>query len=489
MTDLLLRNAPIVGGGAEPVDIALADGVISAVGPGLDAAGAEVHDLDGRWVMPGLWDHHVHFALWARTRRRFDVSGAASAAAVCAAVGARIAAQPGAADTLVAVGFRDALWPDQPTTEALDAAAPGRPVVVLSADLHSAWVNTAASSRFGLPHSGLLRETEAFALQRRLEREPDDDERAMVADAARAAAGRGVVGIVDLEMDDNVVAWARHHERGVRELRVRAGFYADLLDTMIERGLRTGDDVAGAAGMVAVGPLKIIADGSLNTRTAYCHDAYPGTADHGVISVPPAELNELLARAHAHGIHAAVHAIGDLANQLALDAFEATGARGSVEHAQLISPADLARFAALGVTASVQPEHMLDDRDVADTLWSGRTDRAFPLADLAAAGVRLALGSDAPVAPLDPWVAIAAATERARDGREPWHPEQRLTRAQALAASVGTDLAGRPATLAPGARADLAILDADPLTCDAATLRAMPVATTLLAGFVTHSTL
>ena len=105
----------------------------------------------------------------------------------------------------------------------------------------------------------------------------------------------------------------------------------------------------------------------------------------------------------------AVHAIGDRANARVLDAFEAVGCSGSIEHAQLLRREDVARFAALGVVASVQPEHAMDDRDVADRYWAGRTDRAFMLAELAAAGVELALGSDAPVAPIDPWVAISAA--------------------------------------------------------------------------------
>lgn len=107
-------------------------------------------------------------------------------------------------------------------------------------------------------------------------------------------------------------------------------------------------------------------------------------------------------RAAAHGIEPAVHAIGDRANTVALDAFEAVRCRGRIEHAQLLSPEDLPRFARLGVTAGVQPRHATDDRDVADRHWAGRTERAFAYADLLAAGARLEFGSDAPVSPLDP---------------------------------------------------------------------------------------
>jgi len=148
----------------------------------------------------------------------------------------------------------------------------------------------------------------------------------------------------------------------------------------------------------------------------------------------------------------------------------------------LVEAADLPRFAALGVRASIQPEHAMDDRDVADHYWSGRTDRAFPYRSLLDAGAELELGSDAPVAPLDPWVAIAAAVTRSRDGLPPWHPEQSLPIEAALRASWGR-AGGRPVSgLVVGAAADLVVTDADPLTATGAVLREMPVHATMLAG-------
>jgi predicted amidohydrolase YtcJ len=233
-----------------------------------------------------------------------------------------------------------------------------------------------------------------------------------------------------------------------------------------------------------MGPLKIVADGSLNTRTACCHDPYPGRdGGCGMLLVPPGELVALLRRAAAHGLDAAVHAIGDRAGELVLDAFAATATKGRIEHAQLLRPADPARCAALGVTASVQPAHVLDDRDVADRLWAGRTARAFAYRTLLDAGVPLALGSDAPVATLDPWVTIAAAVHRSGDDRPSWHPEQEIPLPVALAASTGPD-----GPVAVGRRADLVVTDLDPAAVPAMTLRAMPVAGTLLGGRWTHRT-
>lgn len=481
--DTVLRRARIVGGTGELVDVLLREGKIRTIAPSVQADDAEQIDLDGRFLGPGMWDSHVHFALWSRTRRRFHVAGAESAAQVCEMVSARVSAEPENVATLVGMGFRDALWPDVPTTQALDAASPYRPVVLISGDVHCCWVNSAAERHYGLAHAGLLRETEAFDLQRKLEVESDDEERGYAVEAGAAAAARGTVGIVDLEMADNMRLWVRNSAEGLGLLRVHAGFYEDMLDRMIERGVRTGDVVEDTNGLVTVGPLKIITDGSLNTKTAYCHDAYPGTADHGIITVVPSDLEDLLDRATQHGFEVAVHAIGDLANTFALDAFATTGARGTIEHAQLIQPEDLMRFAQLGVTASVQPEHAMDDRDAADVLWAGRTDRSFPLAALHAAGARMALGSDAPVATLDPWITFAAAVSRSRDGREAWHPEQELNREAALAAST------YGARVEEGAVADLVVTDADPMTAEPEVLRRMPVAATLVGGAFTHTRL
>jgi predicted amidohydrolase YtcJ len=197
--------------------------------------------------------------------------------------------------------------------------------------------------------------------------------------------------------------------------------------------------------------------------------------------VPPDELQSLLSRATAAGLDCAVHAIGDHANTFALDAFAATGARGRIEHAQLLVPDDLSRFASLGLVASVQPEHAVDDRDVADRYWAGRTHRAFAYRSLVEAGAELVLGSDAPVAALDPWVTLAAAVHRSADQRPSWHPEQELPLDVALAASSGP--AG---ALMVGRRADLVVTDLDPAGVPPDRLRTMPVAGTLLGGRWTH---
>ncbi len=473
--------------GGAVVDVRVSGGRVVEVGPALARGGDEL-DADGRWLVPGLWDQHVHSAQWARSFTRIDLTTARSAADAVETVRAAVAAHPPARGALVeGYGFRDALWPDLPTTRALDRAAPGVPVVLVSGDVHCGWLSGAAMQRLGVPpRDGLIREHEWFDVLAAIGRLPQSTDAGLRA-AMAAAASRGVVGVVDMEFAANHRVWPERVAAGLDTLRVRTGVYTDDLDDVLTAGLRTGDPLRGGDGLLTMGPLKVISDGALNTRTAFCHEPYTavgadaGTgAGHGEQTVPAGELRALMESASGAGLTTAVHAIGDAAVTIVLDAYEATGARGTVEHAQLVAAADVPRFAALGVVASVQPAHLLDDRDLVEAAWPGRAERTFPLRDLLDAGAELRFGSDAPVARLDPWLAMAAAVTRTADERPAWTPAQRLTPAEALAAS--TDGWG---TVAPGHPGDLVLLDADPLA-PGTDLRTVPVAATLLAGRLTH---
>jgi predicted amidohydrolase YtcJ len=485
---MILRGARIAG---QALDVRIDDGVIAEIGM-LAPRGNEILDLAGRWLTPGLWDNHVHFGQVALQAQRLDVSPARSAAEVAHLIAEALG--QGARSPLVAVGFHDGLWPDQPNRAVLDAVS-AAPIVALSGDLHSVWLNSAALALYG--HSGhetgLLREGEAFRILGFLDAVDDAQLDAWVDTAARAAAARGIVGIVDYEMSSAefsstgpsgtgshpmlLDSWIRRQAAGSDSLRVEVSVYPHDLEHAIERGLRTGDRLGA---LLTMGNLKILIDGSLNTRTAYCWDEYAGSpGEYGVLTVPEGRLRELLSRASSAGIEASVHAIGDRANTVALNAFEAVGCGGRIEHAQFLAATDLPRFARLGVAASVQPDHAMEDRDVADRYWAGRTDRAFPLRSLVDAGAELLFGSDAPVSPLDPWRTIAAAIGRSRERREAWHPEQAVTVAEAIAASTRS-------TIAVGQPADLVVTELDPSACTVDELGEMPVFATILGGRVTY---
>jgi len=499
MTRMIISRARLLGSNeGDLVDIVLEGETILAVGPSgsLPHDGLDEIDADGRVVIPGLWDEHVHFGLWAQHRRRVDLSGATSAEQAASIMASAVLANKERLEpdpVVVGAGYRDGLWADDKTTALLDDRVGATPVMLLSVDVHSCWVNSATLQRFGITGhdlDGVLTEQDCFDLTGRVGAVEDSVLDSWVFEAAQAAAGRGVVGIVDLEMAYNSVDWARRAQAFPEGflLRVEAGVYPNFLERAIGDGLRTGTPIA--PGM-AVGPFKIITDGSLNTRTAYCCEPYLGIEgdERGAMNFPVDEIERLLVRADGAGFQLAVHAIGDEANRLVLDIMEKHSFSGRIEHAQLVRSIDFSRFQQLGIIASVQPEHAVDDRDVTDVYWADRTDRAFALRSLVDAGATLVLGSDAPVAPLDPWVTIAAAVTRTRDGRDPWHREQALTVIEALNFSTRS-------TIEPGQPADLVVLEADPvwlvkaLAPDHAAasdaLRAMPVSVTIAAGRITY---
>ncbi len=500
---LLVRNArPVPLDGVDsrpdvaPVDLRIADGMIVEVAPRLERVpGEDELDAGGHWTIPGLWDHHVHAGQWIRSTTWVDLAGTASAREALDRLAAHIARlDASGADphqVVTGFGYRSVTWPSPASVADLDAISGDRLVIAIAGDAHNGWLNSRAQAALGLPHRDTAHaENDWFSVIDRLSELPGfDPSPQLIRSVVAGMAARGITGIVDFEFSDSFRQWPRLVADGLDLIRVVASVYPHQLDEAIGLGLSTGGALPGGEGLVTMGPLKIITDGSLGTRTAWCCQPYlsaPGDADCGAPNLTGEELRALIERADSHGLGVATHAIGDRANQAVLDAFAATGVHGRVEHAQLLRLDDIGRLADLGIAASIQPAHVLDDRDIADDCWADRTERAFMMRSLQDAGVRLLFGSDAPVAPLDPWLAMAAAVHRSGDEREAWHPEQSLTVAETLACSVDGQ------RLAPGGRGDLVVLGDDPLRpCERpedarALLRGMPVLATVCAGRVTH---
>ncbi|WP_261164061.1 amidohydrolase [Microbacterium sp. Marseille-Q6965] len=492
----VIANARIAGEGRElmplalvepdaPYDVFLRNGRILDIAPaGYARHEGAVLDAEGAWLVPGLWDHHVHLRQWALSQARPSVAHAHSAEEA-AAFAARHA--PGDDGRRVLQHWREGLWAVPASLEALDATTGEVPTYLLGADSHSVWMNSAAFRREGLAAdpSGVLREGPAFATIVAVNAVSDATANRAVATAASAAAGRGVVGVCDLEFGAELHAWRERASAGWQALRVHVAIYPDHLDEAIAAGLRTGDPLD-EGGLVRLGVLKVLADGSLGTRTAWTSGAYADDPHHhGGHNVSPDEMTRLVVRAAAAGIATTIHAIGDLTNAAALDAFARAGVPGRIEHAQLVTAPDVRRFAHLGVAASVQPQHAMDDRELTEHHWGAHAAIPYPLRSFRDAGVQLLFGSDAPVAPLDPWIGMAAAVFRTDDDREPWRPDQAVDVRTALAASTAGG-STEPQTIEPGAPADLAIVGHDPIAADRDTLRAMPVHATILGGRLTH---
>jgi predicted amidohydrolase YtcJ len=468
-------------------DVVVDDGLVASVGGRADVARAD-HVVAGPdlTVLPGLVDAHVHLTQWALAQHRVDVSAAGSPEELVTVVARDLAehARP-KGELVTAYGFRSSGWGQPPHGALFENALPGRPVLAISNDLHTAWFSPAAQRLLDLPIpvSGVMLEADALEAVGRLAEASVEQSDRWVLEALADAASRGVTGVIDFEVADNLTDWSRRAALGGGlPVRVAVTIYPEYLDALLARGLRTGDVVPGTGGRVVVGPLKVFVDGSLNARTALCHRPFLGTDDRGVLVTPPGELVALMARASRAGVTSAIHAIGDRAATLALDAFEAVGCPGRIEHAQLMRPADITRMAALGVVAGIQPMHALDDQGVAERLWGDRLADAFPHGSLLRSGVPIEIGSDAPVSPLDPWLGIAAAVHRTTGQRAPWQPEQRISTADALAAAAG----GRT-KLAAGDAADLVVVQGDPAHMTASEITRTQVVATVAGGRLTWS--
>ena len=481
------------------------------------AVSSERIDLGGRTVVPGLVDAHVHFATWALDQARPALAGCRSEAEILAAVADRVVAdrEAGRADRwLLGGGWREAVFGDGPPTAALlDRVTGGRPCALWAHDRHSLWLNGAALRARGLDRdaetpqggvverdahgrpTGILREQAAWAVSL-----PEETPAAMldaVAAGQRLAHARGVTAVHDFERRGGLAIWQQLDADRRLTLRVLASRPAATLDAVLAAELRSGF----GSERLRIGPIKAFMDGTLGSRTARMLEPYEDVAGEpglGVEITGRAELEELVRAAAAGGLSVAVHAIGDRANREALDAFaaardawEPAGLRPRIEHAQLLHPDDVGRFAALGVVASMQPSHCPSDRDEADRAWGGRAGLAYAWRALRDAGTILAFGSDAPIEDLDPLAGLHAAVNRSDDGRAPWRPEQALSPLEALEAfTAGPAFAagwqGRVGRLAPGLAADLVVLDDDPLTCPPERLAGIGVVATMVAGRWVH---
>jgi predicted amidohydrolase YtcJ len=283
--------------------------------------------------------------------------------------------------------------------------------------------------------------------------------------------------------------WQGLAERGSLGIRVWQSLPHDMLASLEEIGVRSGvgDD------HLRIGYLKVFMDGTLGSQTALMLD---GT---GVEITSSEELADIVRRAARIGWPVAVHAIGDRANRNALDAFEQTaddwrplGLRHRIEHAQCLAPEDVARFASIGVAASVQFSHATSDRDLAERLWPDRLDGAYAWRSLLASGAVLANGSDAPIEELDPLAGIRTGVLRTQDERPAWRPEQSVTVEEALHATCVAPAwlardERRRGKLLPGYLADLVVLDRDPVTCPQEELPEVQVVATMVGGRWLHN--
>lgn len=486
---------------------------------------ASVLAFPGAFVFPGWADAHGHLANLGKALETADLRGARDAAEAARRIGAISAKLPAAA-WAEGRGWDQNRWPGgaYPDASDLDAAVSDRPVAARRVDGHAMWLNTAALSRAGIgtatpdPEGGrILRRADgspsgvlvdrAMELVAKAMPAPTeaDFERHVLA-ASRACARVGLTEVQDASGYGarDIASLARLAAAGALPIRIYATVSSERpeLEAALARGVRIGT----GRDLLTVRAIKAWADGALGSRGAALLSDYsdePG--NRGLFVTAPERLDEIAVSARRKGWQLWIHAIGDRGNRAALDAFQAAeaatprgptgGDRARIEHAQIVAPEDVPRFAREGVIASMQPTHATSDMGWAETrVGPERLRGAYAWRTLLQSGVRLAGGSDFPVEsenPLDGY--YAAVTRQDSDGKPPggWRSEERLSRSEALSLFT-TDAAyaafeeNRRGRIAPGFDADLTVFAADPVTVPAGQIPTIRTLATIVDGKLVH---
>lgn len=536
MTATVYTGGRIFTAGAEPWAEALVvdgdtvvfagDAARATAAAGPDAATV---DLAGRLLLPGFTDAHTHLVMMGEALGRVGLTDARSVDEIKARLRTARSAQPDAPRVLGRGWLFDSVPGGAPTAAMLDAAVADVPVYLDANDYHSCWVNSAALAELGITRDtpdpiggrigrdaegepdGMLFETaaQAHAWSFLAEQTTDADRDAAVERTLAAYAATGVTGVVDMAFDElGLAAFERASARrgGTLPVRVAAHWFVE----------NTGDEAANLAQVARAAELagavqspwlrivgiKLVLDGVIDACTAAMRHPYADGSNADPIW-PLAAAKPVVAAADAAGLQVALHAIGDLASDIALDALEHAAEvngprdrRHRIEHLEYAAPGTAERMARLGVTASMQPVHA--DPAIYDNwaamLGDERVDRAFAWPEYVDAGALLAFSTDAPTAPHEalPNMYIAATRKSALDASfAPQHPHYALPLAQALghatrdaAASVG-DGATR-GRLEAGLSADFAIVDVDPFSAGPESLLTARVMRTVVAGRTVH---
>ena len=461
-----------------------------------------VIELEGVTVLPGLIDGHVHLGSGLSLVRGVNLYGIADRDKWLETISAKAEELP--KGTWIVGGRWDhTLTPGAalPTKQELDAIVSDHPVALSDVDGHSTWVNSLALELGGVDAStpdpqggevvhdpetgeptGILLETASELVRSKIPDMSDDERLEALRKTLQFANSLGLTGAHDMsDLTEDYLALAN---KGELTLRLWIGTWvsspaetAELAEKRDSIAARVEDALPGEkfGPMFELGYVKLMADGVLSTRTAYLLEPYSDAPTQtGLPTCTSSELEEMVAAANAEGFPVAIHAIGDAAVRMSLDAYEASPSKPSlpnrIEHIEVIDPGDAGRFAELGVLASMNPHHCITGIDKYNTARVGaeRVPWTFAWNKLKQAGANLVFGTDWATAPLDPLEQFYAAVLREKPPGGPkggWHPDNKVSFQEALFAytQAGADAAGwgdQIGSITPGKWADFVILDA-----------------------------
>ncbi len=476
-----------------------------------------VVDLDGKFLMPGFIDNHTHFVSGGFQLLGIDLRSAPDEAEFARRIAEHAARLPDG-QWILGGDWDHEAWPSRriPRKELIDAATPRHPVFVNRLDGHMALANSLALQMAGVTRStpdppggtivrdengepaGVLKDA-AMDLVFRVIPPPEEARvREAALTALEHARSLGVTTVNAMASFDEIRVLERLRKEGLLTSRI----YAITPLPEFEKWRAAGVEKGFGGDRLKVGAVKGFVDGSLGSGTAWFYQPYldaPETSGFPVeMWFPEGNLKRLVSEADAAGLHVVVHAIGDRANDALLDIYAQVAQehgpgdrRFRIEHAQHLSPEAIGRFADLGVIASMQPYHAIDDgRWAENRIGPERARTTYAFRSLIDAGAVVTFGSDWSVAPLNPLLGVYAAVTRATiDGANPdgWVPEQKISPEEALvcytknnayALFMERDLG----TIEPGKLADLVVLSGDPRSVDPARIQDIQTLLTMVSG-------
>ncbi len=493
------------------------DGRIAATGDDsllADLEAAELIDGKGVTVLPGLIDAHAHVFGLGLLQTELNLAGVESVEAAVQDIADFATANPHN-DWILGRGWNQVLWPvrEFPTASHIDELVSDRPVWLRRVDGHAGWANSAAMRLAGIdedtpdPVGGkIIRDANGHAtgifidkamglISRHVPSPDKDDYHAALRGAVDALTAQGMTGVHDAGIGiTNAEVYLSMADNGELDMRIYAMISdaGEVLDAIGKPIRGYGND------RLDIASVKLYSDGALGSRGAAMIEPYSDDAENrGLPFWTQEELNGFVKKANGMGFQVGIHAIGDLGNRMALDAFElAQGGKPSplrnrIEHSQIITLQDIPRFAELGVVASVQPVHATSDMNMAeDRVGPERILGGYAWRRLLDSGAVIASGSDFPVELSNPFHGLYAAVTRQDRGGEPeggWYPDQALTRAEALhsftlAAAYAANQENRVGSLEAGKWADFIMIDRDYFTIPASEIDDIEVLQTWVGG-------
>jgi predicted amidohydrolase YtcJ len=513
--------------------VAIANGRFLAVGSNQQikvytGRNTKIIDLQGRMAMPGFIDSHVHFIFGSLRISQVYLKDAPNEAEFAHRI-AQKARELGPGKWILGGTWDETNWPSSrlPTRWMIDPVTPEAPVCVERYDGHEFLANSLALQLAGITKhtpdppggvivrdsstgepTGILKDTAAAAIEKIIPRPSWNEFEAALRAGLIEARRYGVTSVQDMYLsrfwspNDSLFDLIQLLRRAESEGWLTCRFYVLTPIERWEQLAQAGVRRASGSDFLRVGAVKGFADGSTGSCTSWFHEDY--TDQPGYFGVPRqrhGEMESMVRSADAAGLQIAVHAIGDRANTEMLEIYERVGGavaaarRFRIEHAQHVRPEEFAKFAELGVIASMQPYHAIDDgRWLQNRIGLERSRTSFAWRSMLDAGVPLAFGTDWPIAPLNPLLGIwAAVTRQTLDHKHPegWIPEQRVTLGEALRAYTQASAYAEfqekvKGTIAPEMLADMVVLSADLFSVPANQIKDERVILTIVGGKVVY---